>query len=324
MPNDPGLAGDTCIFMEAIPGDGGNQNPNDVWWLSPDITLIGPVSGLDRADAGQSNAIKIKFRRKPAGSGCTFPGDESINVEAWVANPSLVMAPRRRGSAARVGFIGSPLPAEGGTHIQQIDWTPPSASHPTPLFDNPQEPGSKCLVALCYPNSLTPSTSQFFVPGDQHLAQHNLCILVASSDKALLEVNTFNPANLAVLPPVKLRAVLDLTPSAFVKKMVLTRVHALPGFQQIRASGLPQGFSFDLTGLQASQVVDKSHTSGPVAPLHPNPSYEAMAELSGNLTKIKFLASLKGSQPGDVCIFHLTQTFKDLAQGGLTLAVLKR
>ncbi len=158
MPNDPGLAGDTCIFMEAIPGDGGNQNPNDVWWLSPDITLIGPVSGLDRADAGQSNAIKIKFRRKPAASGCVFPGDESINVEAWVANPSLVMAPRRRGSAARVGLIGSPVPPEGGNHIQQIDWMPPATSHPTPLFDNPQAPGSKCLVALCYPSSLTPST----------------------------------------------------------------------------------------------------------------------------------------------------------------------
>ena len=324
MPNDPGLAGDSCIFMEAIPGDSGNQNPNDVWWLSPDITLAGPVSGLDRADAGESNAIKIKFRRKASGSGCSFPGDESIIVEAWVANPSLVMAPRRRGSAARVGFIGSPLPPEGGNHIQQIDWTPPSASLPTPLFGNPQEPGSKCLVALCYPSSLTPSTSQFFVPGDQHVAQHNLCILVASSDKALLEVNTFNPANLAVLPPVKLRAALDLIPSTFVKKMVLTRVQGLPGFQQIRTAGLPQGFTFDLTGLQVSEVIDNSHSSVPVVPPHLNPSYEAKAQLSGNLTKIKFVANLKGAQPGEVCIFHLTQTFKDVAQGGLTLAVFKK
>lgn len=323
MPNDPGLAADNCIFMEAIPGDGGNQNPNDVWWLSPDITLTGPVSGLDIADAGQINTIKIKFHRKPAASACVFPGDESITVEAWVANPSLVMAPRHRGSAARVGFIGSPLPTEGGNRVQQIDWKPPSASHPTPLFDNPQEPGSKCLVALCYPNSLTPSTSKFFVPGDQHVAQHNLCILVASSDKALLEVNTFNPANLAVLPAVKVRAVLDLTPSAFVKKMVLTRVQPLPGFQQIRTAGLPQGFTFDLTGFAVSDVIDKSHSSGPVVPPHLNPSYEAKVELSGNLTKIKFVANLKGAQPGEVCIFHLTQTFKDVAQGGLTLAVLK-
>jgi len=323
MPNDPGLAGDSCIFMEAIPGDGGNQNPNDVWWLSPDITLTGPVSGLENADAGQTNTIKIRYRRKAAGSGCVFPGDESINVEAWVANPSLVMAPQHQGSAARVGFIGSPLPPEGGNRVQQIDWTPPSAPHPTPLFDNPQKPGPKCLVARCYPDSLTPSPNKFFVPGDQHVAQHNLCILVASSDKAQLEVNTFNPANLAVLPPVKVRAVLDLTPSTFVKKMVLTRVQALPGFQQIRTSGLPQGFTFDLTGLQVSQIVDTSHSSGPAAPPHPNPGYEAKVALSENLTKIKFRANLKGAQPGEVCIFHLTQTLKDVAQGGLTLAVLK-
>ena len=113
MPNDPGLAGDTCIFMEAIPGDGGLQNPADVWWLSPDITLTGHTSGLETADAGP-NKILVRFHRKPAGT-CNFPGDESITVEAWVANPSLVMAPQVHGSAARVGFIGSPLPAEGGS-----------------------------------------------------------------------------------------------------------------------------------------------------------------------------------------------------------------
>jgi hypothetical protein len=328
MPNDPGLAGDSCIFMEAIPGDGGNQNPNDVWWLSPDITLTGPVSGLENADAGQTNTIKIKFHRKPAGSGCSFPGDESITVQAWVANPSLVMAPRHRGSAARVAFIGSLIPPEGGNHVQQIDWNLPAALvTPTPLFDDPQKPGPKCLVAICYPDSLTPSASRFFVPGDQHVAQHNLCVIVAPGSSIKLEVNTFNPAapSLALTPPlaVKLRAVLDLLPSSFVKKMVLSRVHSLPGFQQLRIVGLPQGFAFDLTGFQASQIVDHSHSSGIVQPPHPNPSYEATVELSGDLAKIKFLANLKGVQPGEVCIFHLTQTFKDLAQGGLTLAVLK-
>jgi hypothetical protein len=101
MANDPGLAADTCIFLEAISGDGGNQNPNDVWWLSPDIALTGHTSGPENADAG-TNQITIRFHRKPAGT-CNFPGDESITVEAWVANPSLVMAPHLRGSAARVG-----------------------------------------------------------------------------------------------------------------------------------------------------------------------------------------------------------------------------
>lgn len=60
MPNDPGLANDTCIFVEAISGDGGVHNPNDTWWLSPDISLVGPISGPDKADPGQVNPIQLK------------------------------------------------------------------------------------------------------------------------------------------------------------------------------------------------------------------------------------------------------------------------
>src|SRR6185369_4238694 len=217
MPDDPGLAGDTCIFMEAIPGDGGLQNPTNVWWLSPDITLTGHTSGLENADAGP-NKIQVRFHRKPAGT-CNFSGDESITVEAWVANPSLVMAPHFHGSAARVGFIGSSLPAEGGSHTQQIDWTPPPASIPSAIgVENPQKPGPKCLVALCYPDSLTPSSTKFFVPGDQHVAQHNLSVLSTTDAKVAFKINTFNPSvsvNL-LLPAVKLRAVMDLAPNTFV------------------------------------------------------------------------------------------------------------
>ena len=124
MPNDPGLAADTCIFMEAIPGDGGVHHANQIWWLSPDIELTGPVSGPDSADAGQVNPAKVTFHRKPDASGCHFPGDESLNVELWIAGPSLVMAPHVHGSASRVGFIGSPVPPEGGAGTQPIDFTP--------------------------------------------------------------------------------------------------------------------------------------------------------------------------------------------------------
>jgi hypothetical protein len=138
MAHDPGLAADTCIFMETIPGDGGVHHTNEAWWLSPDIGLTGPESGPDVADAGQANPATVTFHRKPAASGCAFPNDEALTVELWVAGPSLVMSPQVHGSAVRVGFIGSPVPAEGDTGTQEIDFTPtPGSPADSPLGPGP-------------------------------------------------------------------------------------------------------------------------------------------------------------------------------------------
>jgi hypothetical protein len=331
MPNDPGLAGDTCIFMEAISGDGGAHDPNDVWWLSPDINLTGPVSGPENADAGQVNPVHVKFHRKSADSQCHFPGDESITVELWVANPSLVMAPRPAGSAARIGFIGSALPPEGGGGTQQIDWTPPSGLPP----DDPQGSGHKCLVARCYPSSGAASGASFFVPGDQHVAQHNICILpcppaaISPQGICTFKVSTLNPT-LALSPlqsqEVKLRAVLDLEPNEFVGRTVLRRLQRLTGFQHLRTSPLTGGFRFDLSGFQVSHVVDHSHPGSLNFPPPPaNPSFEARIALAlRHVTPITFLASLNGTQPGEACVFHLAQTsVDDHPQGGLTLVMVR-
>jgi len=320
MPNDPGLAGDTCVFMEAIAGDHGIQNPGDVWWLSPDITLTGHTSGLENADVG-SNRVDIRIHRHAAN--CNFPGDESVTVEVWIANPSLIMSPSLRGSAARVGFTGSPLPPEGGTHIQTIDFTVSPPSLPLLAPDDPRKAGPKCLVARGYPDSLRPSATKFFVPGDQHLAQHNLSIVKSSVD-VRFKVNTFNPGATPQSPsPVKLRAIMDLAPSIFVKKTVLTRLHALPGFQRLRDTFLLQGFRFDLEGLTATNVIDHSHSPVGDFPLPVIPSFEATVTLAANLTQLTFLANTKAMQPGEAAIFHLTQTQQTVAQGGLTLVVVK-
>ena len=322
MPNDPGLANDTCIFIEAISGDGGTHNANGIWWLSPDITLTGPASGLDHADTGQSNPVKVKVHRKSSASGCHFPGDESITVELWVANPSLVMAPRP-GSATRVGFIGSPLPLEGSSRLQQIDWTPPSG---VPA-DDPQSRGPKCLVARCYPDSGHASHAEFFVPTDQHVAQHNLCVVSTTTHAISFKVNVMIVTQL--VPPIvhpeqiKLRAVLDLAPDQFVSNTVLRRLKSLTGFQQFRTTRLTAGFRFDLTGFQASHVVDHSQ----LVLTHPQtpPSFEAQVEIVGERpTPITFEANLRGVNSGEACIFHLTQSsLNNVALGGLTLVVLK-
>ena len=325
MANDPGLSNDTCIFLEAVTGDGGVPNPNEVWWLSPNISLVGPISGADTADAGHINPITVTFHRKPASSNCTFPGDESINVEVWVANPSLAISPGIRGSSYRVGFIGSPVPADGANGFQEIDWDAP----PAPKANDPQSPGPKCLVARAYPSSGVPDVANFFVPGDQHLAQRNLVVVRNSGRTLTFKVNSFGfghpPVPIELVANAKLRAVLDLNPSHFVKKIVTNRLSTQPGFQQLRTTPFRAGFKFDLTNLHPTGIVDHSHP--PLIPPFPpntNPSFEAKVVLdTRHLTSLTFLADLRGLSTGEACIFHLIQTgVTGPAQGGLTLVVL--
>ena len=328
MPNDPGLAGDTCIFMEAVPGDGGAHNASGVWWLSPDINLTGPVSGPDKADPGQNNPVQVKFHRKAASTGCVFPGAESITVQLWVGNPSLVMTPNNPASTALVQSIGSPLPAEGASAIQVMDWTPPPGLPPS----DPQSSGHKCLMAICYPDNLAPSPTSFFVPDDQHVAQHNICVVPCGAPGASLhpglcgfKVTTINP-NLHQAQTVTLRAVVDLTPAGFVAHAVSTRVHGLHGFRQLGTALLRGGFRFDLSPLHAEQVTDHSRpgTSGPLPGGALHPRYEAKVRLApGRAVDVRFIADLTGAHPGDAYIFHLTQLGADLRpQGGMTLVMV--
>ena len=114
-------------------------------------------------------------------------------------------------------------------------------------------------------------------------------------------------------------------PDHFVENTVLGRLQLLSGFQQLRTAALIGGFKFDLTGFQVSQVTDHSH-QGLTPPPNPTPpSFAARVALPGRrLLQIPFAASLKGVTAGEACIFHLIQTsINDVAQGGLTLVVLK-
>jgi len=325
MANDPGLENDSCIFVEAITGDGGAHNASDIFWLSPDIKLVGPASGLDIADASQINPITVDFHRKPAGSNCTFPGDESLNVEVWVANPSLVMSPHIKGSSSRVGFIGAPVPAEDTRGSQQIDWNVPPAPHP----GNPQNPGPKCLVARAYPSSGIASDANFFLPGDQHVAQRNLCVVTGTAKPFAFEVNTvgfghpqipFNP-----VPNARLKAFLDLHPSHFVTRTVRGRLRFINGSPGLLTVPLSGGFGFDVSNLSPSNVVDHSHPPFFPPLRNANPSFEASVFLEpGRVISIKFVADLQSLPANQACIFHLMQTdLTNAVLGGLTLVVVR-
>lgn len=307
MANDPGLANDSCIFIEAIRGDRGAHAANQVWWLSPDIAVAGSSTPSGFIESGP---VKVKIRRRPASSNCQFLGDESATVQLWAANPSLVVAPDVRGSAQLVQSIGSPMPAEGGSQIQEIALT---------------TSGPKTLVARCYSESRTPSAADFFLPGDQHVALQNLFVITTSSAEVTFKFNTLNLASPSTpLQKVKLKAVLDLAPDTFVKNAIAARVHSVS--LRLRTEPLVGGFRIDLTGFATSNVVAPSGPIGVISPLPSAQTFSAEVELPARgLVQMVFSANLARVTSGEGCVFHLTQTsLTNESQGGLTLLILKQ
>lgn len=325
MSSDPNLSGDTCVFMESVSGDGGVHNAN-VWWLSPDIVLNGPVSGSDKADPGQVNSVDVSFHRKEALSKCIFPGAESVTVEVWVGNPSIAMTPNNQTSTKLIQTIGSPVPAEGASGTQHFDWAIPLS---VPASE-PDSPGHKCLIARCYPDNLSPSGSSFFVPDDQHVAQRNICIVPCGGPGAarLPGPCGFNLTTANINPKeaerVTIAATLDLHPSKFVQKTVLEGLERQPGFSKL-ATQPPRGFRFDLREFPDAKVSDQTRPPGCLGLLQGGQRrFAASINLAANqVVHLHFVADLANSQFGEAFIFHLTQTGLDKSrQGGLTLVMV--
>lgn len=334
MANDPGLESDTCIYMESVAGDGGAHATGGVWWLSPDIKLTGPVSGPDKADPGQENAIEITVRRRAADNCVLPPGTESITVEVWAGNPSLVMTPNNPASVFRIDSIGTALPVfTPGPTVVPLTWTPPTGLPPS----DPQGAGHKCLIARCYPDTLTPSAQSFHVPDDPHVAQRNLCVVPCGGPGAArrpgpcgLEVTTANPDR-ALDQKVTIGVALDLNPAAHVRRVVLERLRRTPGFARL-ATAPPRGLRLDLPDFpDARQREARRAPAGCLGLLlglggrtPPEHAYEVDALLRpGQLTTLNFTADLSGASFGDAYIFHLTQSGADgRVQGGLTAVLL--
>lgn len=334
MANDPGLAADKCIYMEAVAGDGGSHQTSGVWWLSPDIKLTGPTSGPDKADTGASNDIEITVRRRPDGRDCVLPaGTESITVEVWAANPSLVMTPDNLVSTFKIAATGTPTPVfNPGPTVVPFVWTPPSGLPP----DDPQGPGHKCLIARAYPDPLSPSAINFFVPDDQHVAQRNLCVVPCGDGPGAarvpgpcgLEVRTMNP-DLKREAAVTLKAVFDLKPTEHVRRVVLERLRRTPGFTRL-AVAPPRGFRLILPDFPGARLREGTGPAGCLGMLlgggrSPRTSdYETRIKLRpGQITTLTFEADLSDASFGDAYVFHLTQSDADgRVRGGLTAVML--
>lgn len=329
MPNDPGLSADTCFYLEAVAGDGGAHQSGGVWWLSPDIQLTGATSGPDKADPGAANTIDVTVHAKP--EGCATPqGAESVTVEVWAGNPSLVMTPDNPSSAVKIDSLGLSTPAPGSKRSLPFTWTPPIG---LPTGD-PQGPGHKCIIARAYPDSLAPSAEHFFVPDDQHVAQRNICVVPCGGPGAArlpgpcgFEVTTANPSKEDAA--VTLRAAFDPRPAGHVRDVVLGRLRQTDGFKQL-AERPPRALRLDLPDFPGAEVSGRSHTGclgmlfGGGGGGAKEPGYEARVRMRPKqFTRLTLLADLAGARFGDAYVFHLTQHDRaGRAQGGLTVVML--
>jgi hypothetical protein len=183
---DPGLA-DTCIYMEAVAGDNGVHQPwpPSAFWLSPDILLnnaplAGPGGGAFPAPAYQAavgaNAIGVRVH---SDLNCK-PSSTDIEVHLYAGNPSLAMIPPPDPSTVEIasGIIDTtvnPLNPAGFV-LQLSDWTPSTNAA------NPDGPGHKCLIARAFPDNESPDSSNFHLPLDAHVVQHNICIQPCSQN----------------------------------------------------------------------------------------------------------------------------------------------
>ena len=254
MPDiDPGLTpNDLCVFMRATntdtgPTGTGARTSFPVWWLSPDITLVGPTSGNDKADPGPAvNSVTVNFTLK---NNCALPVDANnrVRVELYVGNPSLVMTPASNTKLISTSLVVNPIV---GANSKAVSWTIPGP--PPPPSSEPDSAGHKCLIARCYPRNLTPDPGAFHQVDDIHLAQRNICIVPCASPCGQ-EVQTANPTR--EFEKVTLRVVADLRPNRHVLKTVMEHLSKLKGFKQLSPKPPPRS-SLQLKDFPDAKVQD--------------------------------------------------------------------
>ena len=322
MARDPALAADSCVYMEAVSGDGGIHDGSGVWWLSPDVELIGAMSGPDKADPGANNTVDVTFHMKAASKPDLPPGTESITIELWVGNPSLAMAPDNMASTTHIDSIGMPLSGPGTSQMHEFLWNPPSG---LPARD-PQSPGHKCLIARCYPDPLIPDAGNFFIPDDPHAAQHNICIVPCGGPGAAkrpapcgLDVTTLNP-DVKKAHMLNVRAVFDLNPDKWVRDVVLRRLRKTKGFARL-APAPPRSFSLRLKSSGGARTTNATRLRAGDERM---PTYGVtISAKPGEVFTLAFSADLSGAALGDAYIFHLTQVGQNKApHGGLTAVMM--
>lgn len=318
---------DHAIFMEAVTGDNGVHTAPE-WWLSPDLTITGPDT-MGRATPGTAttpihNNIQVRVHRKSDASLST----DVILVDVYVCDPSLTITPvsnsrKLSNATGRPNAFfdltaGTPAALNpGGSAILNLDWS-------LPLFaSGPESPGHKCLVARAYPDTDTPPASTFDAPANQHVVQHNICIIPCGSPCGQ-EILTTNLAK--VDDTILIRATADIEPNKHVLKSVTRFLKGAPGFKRlITGKSLP----FQLEFSKKLVVETKSRTEKPTKLGNYGrlkvPNFEAKVVLKKRQTiSFRFTTDLEDAKYGDAFIFHVTHTnSKGQVEGGCTVVAVR-
>jgi len=348
MSTDPGLAGDSCIYVEAIANDGGIHNAAGVWWFSPDLDINPMTPNHGNAVSDADNNVVVTVRKR---SNCTLPpGTESILVDVFVCDPAMgVPHPSDPVTQLkRINPVNTPqtpnsippanIPSGGSTPLP-ITW------HPLSTSTDADRPGPhKCLIVRTYPNSLSPDGGDFHVPDDPHVAQHNLAIIATSKPSPApreelfhFNISTTNP-NRQEAQAATIRIVADLSPAKNVIDFLIPRLQEINGFRRIANLGLPQGFNLRLPDFPNATVQNNSRLGFLGFLLYllflllsflgiriqfpfTQPKYEAQIQLQpGQFTTFTFEVDLSSAQRGDAHVFHLMHVGPDQRViGGFTV-----
>jgi hypothetical protein len=169
---------DATVYVEDRTGDlGGPPTTSAPWWLSPDVDI--PAHSGEAVQGSNDVQIRVHTHEEPILT-------EKVVAEVYVGAPGFVLSPStgtKRIDPGNLlfrppGVAGSEPVADIAGATLTFAWTPSSSSAAV------DGPGHRCLIVRAFPQSLTPPTSPFDVPNEQHEAQHNIEILSTTKKRA--------------------------------------------------------------------------------------------------------------------------------------------
>ena len=173
-----GYGGDVTVYVEDRAGDlGFDPSHPTPWWLSPDVDI--PAHTGLAVQGSNTVQVRVHTHEEPI-------LQEKIALEVYVGAPGFVLSPTTGTKRIDPGGLLLRPPGVSGTEpiadvaggTVTFSWTPSN----TPA--NVDGPGHRCLIVRAFPQSVTPPTTPFDVPNEQHEAQHNLEIVATSMQKS--------------------------------------------------------------------------------------------------------------------------------------------